>query len=291
MNLYVVIVPYEPLPSGEEGIYIVRAESEDDAATIVAADEPSINKREFMVDELPSGRTRSEPERGIVYFYGNKPPEKSQKVGEVRSSNHEVRLPVMLDRNRLLFFVEVPGYNRHEDDVGRVEAASVEEVKKLAVDLLDRVVPYDWQPIITIEMELPEGDEKRSYWRQKKNENDVELKFLFERMEVSPAPVLGTDGNRSKVKLRREHTLDFENGKPDKGARQNRDRNEGLGRLWETHKAAIIPYDQAVWDGLCAMRDAVNDAKSKLQTIVGSKDVGRIATMKLPPMLPDRRST
>ena len=72
---------------------------------------------------------------------------KPQVVDEVSSPNGHVKLPVFFDRNDKDFYVEVTG----PDD--RVRADSVNDVKKLARELLAKVTEYKWEGIIIVEVE------------------------------------------------------------------------------------------------------------------------------------------
>ncbi len=205
---------------------------------------------------------------------------KPRVIDEVESPNGLLRVPVYFDRNEKDFFVEIAGR------ADRVRAESVVEVKKLASEMLAKAIAYDWQGIIAIDNERS-WEERHGNYRfggRVRSQIGASIEFEFERLERSPNPV------QHDKWIYREHTLDFEAGKPTKHAREQRERNEKLVTMWEINMTAVILYDDETWAGLLAMKRAVDEAHAKLTALVGRKDlaerlrlVGKQATM---PILP-----
>ena len=205
---------------------------------------------------------------------------KPQVVDEVTSPNGHVKLPVFFDRNDKDFYVEVTG---PED---RVRADSVVEVKKLARELLAKVTEYKWEAIIAIEM-------GQSYDEKHKSPGSASYRglrlgaivdFEFYRMERSKHP---TQTNRF---VYRRHIVDFEENDPQDYDRKRRAENRDLLQWGVGHEATVLPYDDETWQGLLAMKKAVDAAQAQLETLVERKDLADklrlVGRQAIPPMLP-----
>jgi hypothetical protein len=184
-------------------------------------------------------------------------------VDEVTSPNGLVRLPVYFDRNEKDFYVEITGM----DD--RVRADSVNEVKKLAQEMLTKATTYKWEGIIAVE--LGDSYDKKyktpGSYQYKNRQFGAMVELEFDRMERSKHP---TQEGRS---IYRKHTLDFEADEPSAYSRKQRDENRDLKQFYPPMDTVILPYDDETWAGLHAMKRAVDTAQAQLEALVSRKDV------------------
>lgn len=205
---------------------------------------------------------------------------KPQIVDEVSSLNGHVKLPVFFDRNEKDFYVEVTG---PED---RVRADSVAEVKKLARELLAKVTEYKWEGIIVVEVEKSYDGKYKSpgSFNYRGQKLGARVEFEFDRLERSEHP---TQENRF---VYRTHEIDFLAREPDAFSKRQRTENRDL-RQWGTGmNSTILPYDDETWQGLLAMKRAVDAAQAQLEALVERKDLADklrlVGRQGMPPMLP-----
>jgi hypothetical protein len=205
---------------------------------------------------------------------------KPQIVDEVSSPNGHVKLPIFFDRNEKDFYVEVTG----PDD--RVRANSVVEVRRLTQALLAKVTEYKWEGIIVVEVE-------KSYDAKHKAPGSYEYRgqklgarvvFEFDRHERSKHP---TQENRF---VYRNHTIDFLAAKPNAFDKKQREENRYFKQTYVGLTAIVFPYDDETWQGLLAMKRAVDTAQAQLEALVGRKDLADklrlVGRQGAPPMLP-----
>ena len=180
---------------------------------------------------------------------------KPQIVDEASSPNGHVKLPIFFDRNEKDFYVEVTG----PDD--RVRADSVSEVKKLARELLTKVAEYKWEGIIAVEVESSYETKQRSKHPTHKD------RFVY-----------------------RKHTVDFEANEPQVYDRKRRAENLDLQQWGVDPGATVLPYGEETWQGLLAMKKAVDAAQAQLEALVERKDLAEklrlIGKQPQAPMLP-----
>lgn len=206
---------------------------------------------------------------------------KSQVVDEVASPNNLVRLPVYFDRNEKDFYVEITGPN------DRVRANNVQEVKRLAREMLARAVEYKWEGIITVATK-PSYDEQHKtgtiYYRGR-DKHGAAVEVEFDRLERSAHPT------RPREYVYRTHTIDFEAREPNPIDEKRRVDNADLKQWGVNPSATVVLYDDAVWAGLLAVKRSVDAAQAQLEALVGRGDLDeklRLAGRQVPvPMLPE----
>ena len=205
---------------------------------------------------------------------------KPQIVDEVSSLNGHVKLPVFFDRNEKDFYVEVTG---PED---RVRADSVVEVKKLARELLAKVTEYKWEAIILVEVEQSYDGEYKSpgSFNYRGQKLGARVEFEFDRMERSKHPT------REGHFVYRTHEIDFLAKEPDAFDKKQRTENRDLRQWGAGMNSTILPYDDETWQGLVAMKKAVDAAQAQLEALVERKDLADklrlVGRQVIPPMLP-----
>jgi hypothetical protein len=203
-------------------------------------------------------------------------PLKPHKVDEVRSSNGLIELPVYFDRDKKDFFVTVG-----DDRDGQVRADSIPEVKRLAREAMAKMIPYKWEGFIFVEVGRTWKEENRNH------KNGSQVGFSFTRMERSPHPT------KPEHFVYRKHAIDFEATSnpdgPSEYARLRRERNENFEDFWVGDEV-VLPYSDELWNGLLAMRAALDEAAAKLKALIegsGLADQLRLmAKQGAPPMLP-----
>jgi hypothetical protein len=207
---------------------------------------------------------------------------KPQIVDEVSSPNGHVKLPVFFDRNEKDFYVEVTG----PDD--RVRADSVSEVKKLAREKLATAIEYKWEGIIVLELEQSydakykaPGNYQYQYRGQKLG---AQVEFEFDRMERSKHPT------QPGHFVYRSHTIDFLAKDPDAFSKKQRAENRDFRQVGARLASTTLPYDDETWQGLLAMKKAVDAAQAQLEALVERKDLAErlklLGRQGVPPMLP-----
>jgi hypothetical protein len=205
---------------------------------------------------------------------------KPQIVDEVSSPNGHVKLPVYFDRNEKDFYVEVTG----PDD--RVRADSVAEIKKLAKEKLATAIEYKWEGIIVLELEQSYDAKYKApgSYQYRGQKLGAQVEFEFDRMERSKHPT------RPGHFVYRSHTIDFEAKNPDAFDRKQREENRNFRQLGARLASTTLPYDDETWQGLLAMKKAVDAAQAQLEALVERKDLSEklrlIGKQPQAPMLP-----
>lgn len=194
---------------------------------------------------------------------------KPYKVDQVTSPNGYSHADVMFDRNAKVFFVEiVPG-----DKDSRVTSDLLEDVKRVARSALERAQSYAWVPLILVNVSEPwfhhnkgvQGGVKLEIRRFERARNPSHEDQYVERAHPLDAPPM--PGPRLE---RRELHRDIErySGPDVEIGPQLADANGDT--------EVLLPYEQATWDGLCAIKLALDDAHARLRSLLRSKDVGRL---------------
>jgi hypothetical protein len=165
-------------------------------------------------------------------------PLKPYKVDYVYDGKLRVRVEIMFDRDAKLFFAEL-----HTE---RVQAPSVDECKKLAREMIPRVVQMEWKPYIVVESCT---DHDNRYSHHGRTGHNVELSFVFSRLEITK--------NLQGHMIERLHVLDW----PHKDhQRQTSACNQDEDKL--------IPYSAELWASLVALKEQIEGAGDRLSRLV-----------------------
>ena len=200
---------------------------------------------------------------------------KPQIVDEVASPGGHVRIPVYFDRNNLDFYVEPPGGG------DKLRAGTAREVKQLAKDMLTKVVPFTWEGIIIVKTKSTWAD--GNHHERYVSTMGTRVEFEYTRWDRSPHPT-----NKGHF-VHRLHTKDFDD--TNDYNRKRRERNEDLKNVWTGEDDVVLPYDDATWDGLCALKRAVDAAQVQLYALMKRKDLAArlrlLGTQPAMPILPE----
>ena len=210
---------------------------------------------------------------------------KPQKVDEVHSPSRNVRVDLMLDRNKLDFFARIGDEE--------VRAPSIDELRPLAREMAGKAENYEWEGIILVGIKECWWDQHhhRGFGTRRERDPDVDptgasVEVEFDRIERARSPF---DGRW----VARQHPIDFEANEPDEYARKRRAQFADFIHYGDTDKT-VLPYSDETWAGLRAIRKAIDELRDKLVALVERKDVvtllQRAATSKQPLLLTGSKS-
>lgn len=191
---------------------------------------------------------------------------KPYKVDHIASPDGEVGADVMFDRNEKKFFVEViPG-----DAISRVYADLLEDVKREGRVALGKATRFDWKAFILIGIEGP----RNIYGRRGSSDYEVAgVRLEFRRFERAAHPL-----DPDKV-LEREHVLDVDPEYLDRRDEYRPSRYNGPEKVGSTIDSdggeVLLEYDQSVWDGLCRIKAALDEAGGRLAELLRRKDAAK----------------
>jgi len=206
-------------------------------------------------------------------------------VDTVRSGGAEVA--VCYDYREHDFFFEEPGTRN------RVHAPNFIEVRRRLDEVYEQAAPLDWRPVIlvTLHQTYDEGDHSI----RTKIVEGASIFLTFRRCELSPRPdhaeVIervtrererdGRLGRGSRDRgpieregyIEREHAADFEAGSPDAHDREVREKTLDRPQTYTNDANAVeLPYEEDTWQGLLAMKAAIDELHGKIKTLIGRAD-------------------
>ena len=206
-------------------------------------------------------------------------------VDKVRSGREDV--DVFYDFGEHDFFFEKPGSRE------RVHAKTFTEVRRLLDQVYEGAAPLDWRPVILVTLHDAYDEQDHSI-RTKKIEGAC-VSFTFRRCELSPRPdhaeqvervrrererdryygrASNDDGPIERVGfIEREHAIDFEARDPTEHDREVRERTLERPDTYDNDADVVeLPYEEETWQGLCAMKAAVDELHGRLGALIGSSD-------------------
>jgi len=199
---------------------------------------------------------------------------KPYKVDHVVSPNGLFGADVFFDRDEKEFFVDIT-----PDDLdSRVRADSLHEVKELARAALQRAQSYEWTAFIIVSTSEP------VWFRESYHQCHAGLRLEFRRFERSPNPAYPDRF------VERDHPLDLPT---QEGPTTKRWREACAIRSYSapSEEEVLLEYDQAAWDGLCAISRIIGYASERLRSVLQSSELKRLlrdagdgpAALLLPP--------
>ncbi len=196
---------------------------------------------------------------------------KPMKVDIIRSSNQRVWVDAMLDRNTTTFFAVVL--------TKRIEAASMLELKKLVRARLDATQSYEWEPLIEVSVH------NESRYRDDGESASVQLTFRRFDRAVDLSSTHASSSRSGKCFVERPHELDV--GHFDQ---EDRDVQKDVSEchihrapgpaIPKDHEPALLVYDQAVWDRLVQLQQAIVELRKHLVELVGRDDLATVLLLK-----------
>lgn len=205
-------------------------------------------------------------------------PLKPFKIDSVVSKSGRMRKEVLFDRNKQRFFVELaPGE--------RVEGTDLNDVKRRAKEMMVAFESYEWSQLIYINFDNERG------WHHGDEGEQVGFSLAFRRFERAPNPL------HAGSFLERPHPHDVPSDDLAEGQRaEHRDvvgyrGPDKIGSDPDRDGAiALLEYDEAVWEGLCALKRTIEDARDKISMIVRRKDVSRVLKGEILVLPPSKSS-
>jgi len=195
---------------------------------------------------------------------------KPYKVDTVVHNESGLKADVMLDRNDNTFFAKLMG-DTYEDET----AAGV---KGKLWEAMGAWEPPKWRQIILVEFE---GNEY-SGWRHDDYPNGCELRFSFDRREVS-TKASGTEMYRPFL----PRGPKFGEEEPNDWEIEYRKRNEDW-HYWQSSGRTIMDYDDVVWRTLCELKARTDQLTKRLHDLMDGDSkklmaVGKSLAGLLPP--------
>jgi hypothetical protein len=207
----------------------------------------------------------------------------------------EVRVDLMLDRNKGVFFAELGGT--------RIEEESLEALKRTVRETGANFEGLVWKPVIYVRIEAPyEG--AMAYWNRTAAPLRARTGLEFWRSEIAT----GLDGKLLERPFLREDGLTDADLEPRKkaawgpgadelvvrdddsleacrrGNAKNRERGLDVALARGDTNCKRIPYSNAAWQALTAIRTQIFQADATLRGFLEQDDVGdalKIVALKL----------
>jgi hypothetical protein len=201
-------------------------------------------------------------------------------VEKVRSGGAEVE--VFYDFRQRDFFFEEPGTR------DRVHAETFVEVRRRLDEVYEKAEPLRWEPVILVTLHAAYDDQDHSV--RSKSIEGASVNLTFRRCELSPRPdraevVARVTRERERDRrsdrgpieregyLEREHALDFEARGPSEYDREVRAKTLDRPSTYSNDADDVeLPYDEATWRGLCALKVAIDELHGKVEALIDRAD-------------------
>jgi hypothetical protein len=209
---------------------------------------------------------------------------KPHLVDTIIDKNTHEKVEVFFDRNDLVFFVQVG-----DQKISDPTADGCKEKAKIA---LAQRQAFLWEKFIWIHADIV----KESLWRGRNTDRKfTSLSFEFWRMEIAQRPdqswverpVMDEKGLRDND--------DASSGHVENTIRHNRDEREkgrDISNHWPGHHTdeVRLPYNDATWAALHAVKARIEEAGKQLEEIIKSKDLEKklLAVAKELKLLPGK---
>lgn len=168
---------------------------------------------------------------------------KPLKIDTIFIGKLDLFVPIFFDKTEKEFFVEWGTEKVTSTDLG--------VIRRTGREFLEKMQTYDWKEFIDIESSFQDGNDDHFHCFAQEG---VEFKFSYDRLEVSPNPMV--PGGR----VQRAHPLDCVD--------LPKGREPKIAKLYE-HGRPLLPYSEATWNALGEIRNSIVLAGKKLEMLLG----------------------